>query len=79
MLDEGHVDVAGEERELHGAQLVERPAFSAAARGDGLVPHRRHFFAQRLVFDLQQGRKKLRDFLYAVSHSRSLIDTNRHE
>src|SRR6266508_7043306 len=34
MLDEGHVHVAGQQREFHRAKLVESPALSAAARGD---------------------------------------------
>src|SRR5262249_12359628 len=40
MLDEGHVDVAGKERELYRAQLGEGPALATAARGDGLAPDR---------------------------------------
>ena len=36
VLDEGHLDVAGQERELDRAQFVEAPAFSAAACRDGL-------------------------------------------
>src|SRR6478672_10904517 len=46
MLDERHVDVAGQEREFDRAQFGEGPAFPAAARGDRLVPYRRYFFAQ---------------------------------
>ena len=62
MLDERHVDVAGQQRELDRAQFGEGPALPAAARGDGFAPDRRHFFAQRLVLDLHQAGKKLRDF-----------------
>ena len=46
MLDKSHLDVAGQQRELDRAQFVEGPAFPAAARGDGFVPHCRDFFAQ---------------------------------
>src|SRR5919201_4183972 len=38
MLDEGHVDVAGQQGEFDCAQLGESPALAAAARGDGLAP-----------------------------------------
>jgi len=46
VLDEFHVDVAGQQRELYRAKLGESPAFPAAAGGDRFVPHRRYFFAQ---------------------------------
>jgi hypothetical protein len=46
MLDKGHVDVAGQQRELDRAQFVEGPAFPSAPRGNGFVPHRRNFFPQ---------------------------------
>jgi hypothetical protein len=46
MLDERHLDVAGQERKLDRAQFVEAPAFPAAAGRDGLVPHGRHLFTQ---------------------------------
>ena len=49
MLDERHVDVAGQEGELDRAQFGEGPALAAAAGGDGLAPDRRYLFAQRLV------------------------------
>jgi len=62
MLDEGHVDVAGQQGELYRAQLVESPALGAAARGDGLAPDRGDLFAQRLVLDLPDAGKELRDF-----------------
>ena len=46
MLDELHVDVAGQERELDRAQFGKGPAFPAATGGDRLIPHRRDLFAQ---------------------------------
>ena len=66
MLDEGHVDIAGQQCELDRAQVVERPALSAATGGNRLVPNRRDLFAQRLVLDLPDARKELRDFGDAV-------------
>ncbi len=66
MLDERHVDLAGEQRELDRAQFGEGPALAAAAGGDRFVPHRRDFFAQRLLLDLHQAGKKFRDFFDAV-------------
>ena len=66
MLDERHVDVAGEQGELDRAQFGEGPALAAAARGDGLAPDRRDLFAQRLVLDLPDAGKELRDFSDAV-------------
>ena len=39
MLDEGHLDVAGQQRELDRAQFVKGPAFPAAACGNRFVPH----------------------------------------
>ena len=61
MLYKSHIDVAGQERELHGAQLVESPALPAASGGDRFVPDRSDFFAQRFVLDLPKGGKELRD------------------
>src|SRR5262245_56827128 len=52
MLNEGHLDVAGQQRELYRAQLGEGPSLAATTRGDGLAPDRGDFFAQRLVLDL---------------------------
>ena len=46
VLDELHVDVAGQQRELYCAKFGESPAFPAAAGGDRFVPYRRYFFAQ---------------------------------
>src|SRR5438132_4949135 len=46
MLDERHVDVAGQQGELDRAQFGEGPALAAAAGGDRFVPYRRYFFAQ---------------------------------
>ncbi len=66
MLDEFHVDVAGQERELYRAQFGEGPAFSAATGGDRFIPHRRHFFAQRPLLDLQEAGEKLSDLFYTV-------------
>src|SRR5262245_37348025 len=66
MLDEGHLDVAGKEREFHRTQLVESPTFPAATRGDSLAPNRCDLFAQRLVLDLPDTGKELRDFSHAV-------------
>src|SRR5262245_3818242 len=66
MLDEGHVDVAGQQGELYRAQLGEGPALAAAARGDGLAPDRGDLFAQRLVLDLPDAGKEFRDFSDAV-------------
>ena len=66
MLDEGHVDVAGQERELDGAQFVEGPALAAAARCDRFIPHGGHLFAQRRVLDLHQAREKLCDLFDTV-------------
>src|SRR4029077_11864214 len=68
MLDKGHVDFAGQQGELHRAQLVESPALATASSGNGFVPHCRYFFAQRLVLDLHQWWKKLRNFIHAVIH-----------
>ena len=69
MLDESHVDVAGQQGELDRAQLGEGPALAAAARGDGLAPDRGDLFAQRLVLDLPDAGKELRDFSDAVDGS----------
>ena len=66
MFDEGHVDVAGQQGELNRAQLREGPALAAAARGDGLAPDRGDLFAQRLILDLPDAGKELRDFSDAV-------------
>src|SRR5439155_14487339 len=66
MLDERHLDVARQQRELDRAQFIESPALSAATRGDGFVPHRRYFLAQRLVLDPLQAGKKLRDLRDAI-------------
>ena len=66
MLDERHVDVAGQEGELDRAQFGEGPALAATALGDGLAPDRRHLFAQRLVLDLPDAGKELRDFSDAI-------------
>src|ERR1051325_1406619 len=66
MLDEFHVDVSGQQGELHCAQFVEGSSLPAAARRDRLVPHRGHFLAERFVLDLHQTRKKLRDFANAI-------------
>ena len=52
MLDESHLNVAGEQGELDRAQLIERPALAAAPSGDGLAPDCSDLFAQRLVLDL---------------------------
>src|SRR6266581_3593124 len=67
MLDESHVDVAGEQGELDRAKLVESPALAAAARRDGFAPHGRDPFAQRLVLDPLQAGKELRDLRDAVA------------
>src|SRR5947208_2892052 len=67
MLDESHVDVAGEQGELDCAKLVESPALAAAARRDGFAPHGRDPFAQRLVLDPLQAGKELRDLRDAVA------------
>ena len=66
MLDEGHVNVAGQQCELRRAQFVERPTLSAATRGNRLAPNRRDLFAQRLILDLPDAGKELRDFTDAV-------------
>src|SRR5262245_60110984 len=66
MLDEGHVDVTGQQGELHRAQLGKGPALAAAARGDGLAPDGGDLFAQRLVLDLSDAGKKLRDLSDSV-------------
>ena len=66
MFDKRHVDVARQQRELDRAQFVERPALAAAARGDRFTPDCCHFFAQRLVLDLPDAGKELRDFTDAV-------------
>lgn len=66
MLDEGHLDVAGQKGEFYRAQLGERPALAAAARGDGLTPDRGDLFAQRLVLDLPDAGKEFCDFSDAV-------------
>src|SRR5262245_30588180 len=66
MLDEGHVDIAGQQGELYRAQLGEGPALAAAACGDGLAPDRGDLFAQRLVLDLPDAGKEFRDFSDAV-------------
>src|SRR4030095_3533442 len=66
MLDEGHVDFAGQQRELYRAQLGEGPDLDAAARSDGLAPDRGDLFSQRLVLDLPDAGKKLRDLSDSV-------------
>ena len=57
MLDKSHIDIAGEQRELDRAQLVESPALAAAPGGNGFAPDCCHFFAQRLVLDLPEAGK----------------------
>src|SRR6266704_78327 len=42
LLDELHVDVAGQQRELDRAKFSESPALPAAADGDRFVPDRCH-------------------------------------
>ena len=69
MLDKLHVDFAGEQRELNRAQFGNSPTFPAATRGDRFVPHRGHFFTQRLALDLHQAGKKFRDFFNTVIRS----------
>src|SRR6266481_6730047 len=71
MLDESHVDVAGEQGELDRAKLVESPALTAAPRGNGFAPDCCHSFAQRLVLDLPQAGKELRDLSDAIAGSLS--------
>ena len=71
MLDKRHVDITGQQREFHRAQLIESPALAAAARGDGFAPHGRDPFAQRLFLDPSQARKKLRDVRDAIAGSLS--------
>src|SRR5262245_22870930 len=66
MLDEGHVDVAGQQGELDRTQLGEGPTLASATRGDGFVPYRRDLFAQGLVLNLPDAGKELRDFRDAV-------------
>ena len=66
MLDERHLDVAGEQRKLDGAQFVEGPALAAAAHGDRFVPNGGHFFAKRLVLDPLQAGKELGDLSDAI-------------
>src|SRR5438034_10866568 len=60
MFDESHVDVAGQQGELYRAQLIERPALAAAARGDHLAPDRGDLFAQQLVLYLPDAGKECR-------------------
>src|SRR4029077_16817646 len=62
MLHEGRMDVAGQQGELYRAQLGEGPALATAAGGDGLAPDRGDLFAKRLVLDLPDAGKELRDF-----------------
>ena len=66
MLDESHVDVAGQQGELYRAQLVESPAIAAASCGDRLAPNRGHLFAQWLALDLPDAGKELREKVAAV-------------
>ena len=66
MLDESHLDVAGKQRELDGAQFVKGPALTAAARSDCFAPHRGHSFAERLVLDPLQAGKELGDLSNAI-------------
>ena len=69
MLDERHFNVAGQQGKLDGAQFIKGPTLPATTRGDGFVPHRGHFLAQRLVADLHQTREELRDFIDTVAGS----------
>jgi len=66
MLDELHVDVAGEKGELDRTQFSKGPAFPAATRRHRLIPNGRDFFAQLLLFDLHQAGKKFRDFFNSI-------------
>src|ERR1700730_12969004 len=49
MFDELHVDITSQKRELYRAKFGEGPAFPAAPGRERFVPHRRYFFAQRLL------------------------------
>ncbi len=73
MLDESHLNVAGEQRELDRSQFVEGPALAAASRGNGLAPDRSDFFAQRFVLDLPDAGKEFCDFSDAVVGSVGLL------
>src|SRR4029077_9559100 len=66
MLDERHVDVAGQQRKFNRPQFVQRPALPATAGRDRLIPNRSDFFPERFIFDLHQAGKKLRDFLRSI-------------
>src|SRR5439155_21039065 len=66
MLDKGHVDITGQQCELHCAQFIERPALTAAPSRYSFVPYCCHFFAQPLIFDLYQAWKKLCNFFDSV-------------
>ena len=79
MLHKGHINVAGQQRELDRAQFVESPTLSAAACGDRFVPYRRDLFAQWFVLDFHQAGKQACDLVYSVCHSQPLINTNGHE
>ena len=66
MLDEPHVDVAGQEGELDGTKFGEGLALAATTGSDRLAPYRRQLFPERPVLDLQQTGKELRDFRHAI-------------
>ena len=46
MLDEPHVDVAGEQCEFNRTQFSKGPAFPAATGRDRFIPNGRDFFAE---------------------------------
>ena len=72
VLDEAHVDLAGQEGERDRADLVERPALAAAAGGERFVPHGGDLVAQGGVADRHEVGEELGDVLGGVFHNRGM-------
>ena len=73
MLDESHINVAGQQREFDLAQFIERPTLAAATGGDGFVPDCCDFVAQRIIADGHDVGEELGDVVDCVGHDSRII------
>ena len=69
VLDEGHLDVTGQQRELHGSKFVEGPSFATAAGGDGFIPGGGHLLSKILALNVHEVGKEFGNFGDAVGCS----------